>query len=99
MIKNLLLIFLDSHRPQHFLLGMLIGLLSNSWYCTEYTGLGVSGALEFKDKSHGGKWDWLDFLVTLLGIEGITLSLNSYPLFVALRIKFLILVTCFLNAI
>lgn len=85
MIKNLLLIFLDSHRPQHFLLGMLIGLLSNSWYCTEYTGLGVSGALEFKDKSHGGKWDWLDFLVTLLGINtgylirlGIILIIKSY---------------------
>jgi len=23
--------------------------------------------MEFKDKQHGGKWDWLDILATLMG--------------------------------
>lgn len=37
--------------------------------------------MEFKDKSYGDKWDWLDFLATILGglvgqiIQGIALLL------------------------
>ncbi len=59
--------FKDSHRYQHFLGGMLIGACSNNWYCAIYIGVGVGGALEFKDKSWGGKWDWIDFALTFSG--------------------------------
>lgn len=44
------------------------------------TGRSISG-MEFKDKSYGDKWDWLDFLATILGglvgqiIQGIALLL------------------------
>lgn len=28
---------------------------------------GLAAGMEFKDKTYGGKWDWLDILATLLG--------------------------------
>lgn len=43
--------------------------------------LGLAAGMEFKDKSYGDKWDWLDFLATILGglvgqiIQGIALLL------------------------
>lgn len=30
-------------------------------------GLGASLGAEFKDKAHGGKWDWADFAAGMLG--------------------------------
>ena len=30
-------------------------------------GLGASLAAEFKDRAHGGRWDWMDFLAGMLG--------------------------------
>lgn len=42
---------------------------------------GLAAGMEFKDKSYGDKWDWLDFLATILGglvgqiIQGIALLL------------------------
>lgn len=33
-----------------------------------FTGAGVAGALEFKDKSWGGKWDWFDWGCTVAGV-------------------------------
>lgn len=61
--------FLQSNRYKHLGLGILCGLLSDSWYATEYCGIGVAGALEFKDKQHGGKWDWIDFGLTIIGFN------------------------------
>ena len=29
--------------------------------------LGVASGMEFKDKQWGGKWDWLDWLATIIG--------------------------------
>lgn len=43
---------------------------------------GLAAGMEFKDKSYGEKWDWLDFLATILGglvgqiIQGIALLLK-----------------------
>ena len=59
--------FLQSNRWKHFLGGIIIGLFSQDWYCTIYSGLGIASALEFKDKQHGGKWDWIDWTITLIG--------------------------------
>lgn len=28
---------------------------------------GLAAGMEFKDKSYGNKWDWLDIIATLLG--------------------------------
>jgi hypothetical protein len=29
--------------------------------------VGLASGMEFKDKSYGNKWDWLDWLATILG--------------------------------
>ena len=28
---------------------------------------GLASGMEFKDKTYGGKWDWLDWLATIIG--------------------------------
>lgn len=68
MSKNLFAWFTESNRYKHFIGGTIIGLGSNSVYCAAYAGIGVSSALEFKDKSWGGKWDWLDWGCTVAGV-------------------------------
>jgi len=68
-MKKIIKWFLKSHRWQHLLLGILIGLGSNSWYCTEYVALGISGALEFKDYKYNQGWDWIDFSLTFIGVN------------------------------
>lgn len=57
----------ESNRWKHLLGGFLIGIGANSPYCAAYAGFGVAGALELKDKLWGGKWDWVDFSLTLIG--------------------------------
>lgn len=68
-MKKIINWILQSNRYKHLGLGILCGLLSNSWYATEYCGIGVAGALEFKDKQHGDKWDWIDFILTVIGFN------------------------------
>ena len=29
--------------------------------------IGCAGGMEYKDAAYGNKWDWLDFLATVLG--------------------------------
>lgn len=58
-----------SNRWKHLLLAFLVGLGCNGWYCAEYTGFGVAGAMEFKDWQWGGKPDFIDFLLTVIGVN------------------------------
>jgi hypothetical protein len=51
------------------LLAFLVGLGCDGWYCAEYTGMGVAGAMEFKDWQWGGKPDFIDFLLTVIGVN------------------------------
>lgn len=67
-MKKIIDWFKESHRWQHFLGGVAIGLGSPDTYCAAYTGIGVAGALEFKDMKYDGKWDWIDFSITLAGV-------------------------------
>lgn len=60
--------FTESNRYKHFILGVIIGLGANDWYCATYVGVGVAGALEFKDKSYGNHWDWIDWGCTVAGV-------------------------------
>lgn len=60
--------FSESNRWRHFLGGVAIGILSNTPYCAALAGIGVAGALEFKDKQHNCKWDWIDFSCTVAGV-------------------------------
>lgn len=58
----------DSHRLQHLGLGAVYGLFADDWYCALYGGIGVAGALEFKDYQWGGRPDWIDFSLTVAGV-------------------------------
>lgn len=58
-----------SHHWQHLLGGIVIGILSlGCWYTAALAGIGVASTLEFKDKSWGGKWDWTDLIITVVGV-------------------------------
>jgi hypothetical protein len=58
-----------SNRLKHIGYGVLIGFGADDWYCAEYTGIGVAGALELKDYLWGGKPDWIDFTLTVVGVN------------------------------
>jgi hypothetical protein len=57
-----------SNRYKHIVCGCLIGLFADNLYCAAYAGLGIASALEFKDKSWGGEWDWIDWICTIIGV-------------------------------
>lgn len=52
----------ESNRQKHLLYAIPIGFV-----LTILCVLGVAFGMEFKDKQHGGKFDWLDLLATLIG--------------------------------
>lgn len=66
---NIINWFKQSHRWQHLVGGMLVGLGANDIYCAVYVGLCVAGALEFKDYQTGGKPELFDFCLTLAGVQ------------------------------
>lgn len=57
----------NSNRYKHIIGGAVIGFCADSTYCAAYAGGGIAAALEFKDRAHGGKWDWIDFGCTCAG--------------------------------
>ena len=69
MITKLINWFKLSNRYLHILIGIICGIVANSWYCVEYGAIGVSGALELKDKLWGGKADAIDFILTVIGFN------------------------------
>lgn len=66
-MKNIIQFFKDSNHYKHLIGGFILGLLSNSIYCAILTGSSVAAALEYKDKLWGGKFDWIDLIITLIG--------------------------------
>lgn len=52
----------ESNRQKHLLYSIPIGFL-----LTILCVIGIAAGMEFKDKQWGGKWDWFDFLATLIG--------------------------------
>lgn len=57
-----------SNHWLHLVGGIGVGLCANDVYCAAYAGIGIASALEFKDKSWGGKWDWYDWGLTVVGV-------------------------------
>ena len=53
---------LKSNRLKHFLYAIPIGFIF-----TILCVLGVATSLEYKDVLYGGKWDWIDWLLTITG--------------------------------
>ena len=58
----------SSNRWKHVAGGIVIGLGADDNYCAASAGIGVAAALELKDKLWGGKWDWIDFGLTVGGV-------------------------------
>ena len=52
----------ESNRMKHLLYAIPIGLVF-----TILAVLGCAFGMEFKDKQHGGQWDWLDWVATMIG--------------------------------
>ena len=58
----------DDYSAFEYLLGgFLIGVFSFSDYCALYASAISAASLEYKDKAYGGKWDWIDFGLTVAG--------------------------------
>ena len=64
---NILKWLKESNRWKHLVGGVLLGIASDNVYCAALVGVSVSSSLEFKDKSWGGQWDWLDWVCTVSG--------------------------------
>ena len=64
---NVIIWLKTSNRWKYLVGGLIIGLASDSTYCAAFAGLGIASAIEFIDNSCGGKWDWIDWGLTLAG--------------------------------
>ena len=52
----------ESNRQKHLLYAIPVGFLF-----TILCVIGVASGMEFKDKQYRGKWDWLDWIATIIG--------------------------------
>lgn len=53
---------LKSNREKHFLYAIPCAFLFTILFVA-----GLASGMEFKDHQCGGKWDWLDWIATILG--------------------------------
>lgn len=53
---------LESNRMQHLAVGIVTALT-----LTILSTIGAAFAAEYKDKAHGGLFDWLDIAATMIG--------------------------------
>lgn len=73
--------FKQSNRWKHLTYGFLVSLIAGFAFTC-----GAAAGMEFKDEQGGGKWDWIDFWLTVAGalvagairywVVNVTLSLN-----------------------
>lgn len=54
--------FKHSNRWKHLLYGFLVAIIAGFAFT-----LGCAAGMEFKDRAWGGKWDWIDFGLTIAG--------------------------------
>ena len=69
VFKKILNWFKTSNRWKHLLGGVVVGGGSNTVYCAAYSGIGIASALELKDYLYGNKWDWIDWILTIIGVS------------------------------
>ena len=66
-MKKILNWFKYSNRYKHLIGGIVIGICALSWYNAIYASAGVGLAMEYKDKAHGGDFDFVDAGLTFIG--------------------------------
>ncbi len=69
-VKNF---FLESNRWKHLIGGFIVAICTLNIIYGLYAAIVAGLCLEYKDKAHNCKWDWIDFACTALG--GIISSL------------------------
>lgn len=52
----------ESNRDKHLVYAIPLG-----FFFTILCVFGVASGMEFKDTQWGGKWDWLDWIATMIG--------------------------------
>ena len=52
----------ESNRMKHLKYAIVPGAIFSIVFVA-----GLAAGMEFKDKQHGGKWDWLDLTATMIG--------------------------------
>lgn len=57
----------ESNRYKHLIGGIILGLIALDVYSMVMLSFCTGAALEYKDKVHGNKWDWIDLSVTMIG--------------------------------
>lgn len=64
--------FKQSNRWKHLLYGFLVSIIAGFAFTC-----GAAAGMEFKDRAWGGKWDWIDFGLTVAGgLAGLALRLT-----------------------
>lgn len=54
-----------SNRWKHLVGGLIIGIFAFGWFTAMYAGVLTAGALEYKDKVYGGRWDGIGLTLVL----------------------------------
>lgn len=57
----------ESDRYKHLIGGFIVGLLALTPWTAIYAAAVAASCLELKDKFKGCYWDWLDWILTLVG--------------------------------
>lgn len=60
--KGIIEWFKQSNRWKHLLYGFLVSIIAGFAFT-----IGCAAGMEFKDRAWGGKWDWIDFGLTVAG--------------------------------
>lgn len=65
---NIIITFLkQSNRYKHLIGGLLVGIVALNPWTAIYSSLIAASCLELKDKLKGCYWDWVDWLMKIIG--------------------------------
>lgn len=65
---NKIITFLkQSNRYKRLIGGLLVGIVALNPWTAMYSSLIAASCLELKDKLKGCYWDWVDWLMTIIG--------------------------------
>lgn len=67
MKKRIMKWLSESNRWKHLAGGFVLGMANSGLYGAALTSLTAASCLEYKDKAWGGKWDWTDWTLTIVG--------------------------------
>ena len=83
-MKKIWLWLKESNRSKHLLGGFLVGFAPINVWAGMYASAIAGLCLEFKDKEHGGSWDWIDTICTFVGgcLGAITCNILVHILWV-----------------